>query len=249
MDYSDFLSEIQVRVDSYKDDLEFAQLIRDVVERMNRNQYAYNFTWLGVPIIQIPQDLGLLQELIWEAKPDCIVETGIAHGGSLIFSASMLKLLESMGLIEEPLVVGVDIDIRSRTREMLESHPLAESIVVFEGSSSDHSVVKQVKSICTNKNRVMLCLDSDHSHDHVLSELMEYASLVTPGSFCVVFDTGIEDLSPDVIRNGRSWGSGNSPASALEVFLRDNQNFVIDDSFHRKSWFSSAPRGVLRRLS
>lgn len=249
MDYSDFLSEIQARIDSTANDADLAQLIRDVVHSMNRNQYAYNFTWLGVPIIQTPQDMSMLQELIWEAKPDCIIETGIAHGGSLIFSASMLKVLESMGLVEHPLVVGIDVDIRPRARELLNSHPLAQNIVAFEGSSTDQRIVNSIKSLCGNRDRVMVCLDSDHTHNHVLSELREYAPLVTKDSFCVVFDTGIEDLSPDAIAKGRNWGSGNSPASALAAFLRENKDFTVEDYYHRKSWFSSAPQGVLRRLS
>lgn len=237
----------QIQLDSKNQAL--TKVKRDLLNQMNWNRYAYNFTWFGRPVIQIPQDAMTFQEMIWEVRPDLIIETGIAHGGSLIFSASMLALLELFGETENPMVLGVDIDIRSHNRMAIEEHPAFRWIRMIEGSSVSPSVVTEVKAIAAHKKRVMLFLDSNHTHDHVLAELEAYAGLVTVGSYAVVLDTGVEDIDPSAIAPGRPWCRGNSPKSALNEFMSKTDQFVLDDYFHEKAWVTSFPGGVLRRTN
>lgn len=222
--------------------------IADLLNQMNRFRYAYNWTWFGRPIIQIPQDTMSFQEMIWEIKPDLIVETGVAHGGSVVFSASMLALLQTFGLVENPLVVGIDIDIRSENFQAIQAHPANRWVHLIEGSSVDPKVIAEVQELARGKTRVMVFLDSNHEHDHVLSELRALSNLVSPGSLLVVLDTGIELIDSSVIASGRKWGKGNSPLSALTEFLSGNSEFVQDDSYHRKAWVTSFPSGVIRRI-
>lgn len=241
--------ELRIRMqESAKSDLELQQRLVGLLDDMNKYRYAYNWTWLGRPIIQIPQDTMLFQEMIWEIKPDLIIETGVAHGGSVIWSASMLALLETFNLVIEPLVVGIDIDIRDENRREIESHPAFRWIRLFEGSSTDPDVIARVRSVAEGKNRVVVFLDSHHEHDHVLGELRAFAGLVTVGSVLVVLDTGIETIDPTVIAAGRAWGRGNSPLSALNEFLNETESFVRDDSYQNKAWISSFPSGVIRRV-
>lgn len=243
-----YVNEIHDRLEGYSKNSELNRVQCELLHQMNINKYAYNFTWLGRPIIQIPQDTVTLQELIWEIKPDLIIETGIAHGGSLIFSASMLALLELFGQIQDPVVVGIDIDIRSHNRSAIEQHPAAKWIHLIEGSSTSLNVIAEVESIVMLKNRVMVFLDSDHTHDHVLAELRAYAPLVTKGSYCVVADTGIEDIEPSAIAPDRVWCKGNSPKSALTEYLKENKHFVVDQFHHEKAWVTSAPGGYIKRI-
>jgi cephalosporin hydroxylase len=214
---------------------------------LNEEKYAYNFFWLGVPIIQIPQDLQALQEIIWEVKPDLIIETGIAWGGSLIFSASMLTLLEVCGLIDNGQVIGIDIDIRSHNKKAILAHPLNKKVVMLEGSSIDNTMIKKVTSMAKKKNRVMVCLDSNHTHEHVLAELRAYAPLVSIGSYCMVGDTGVEDL-PEGMINDRPWGKGNNPKTAVRAFLKENKEFVIDKAIDSKIVLTGSPDGYLKRV-
>lgn len=220
-------------------------------------KYSYNFKWLGRPIIQYPQDVVAMQELIWSVKPDLIIETGIAHGGSLVFSASMLALLdycdavESDKLLDPRLpsrkVLGVDIDIRAHNRTAIEAHPLANRITMLQGSSIAPEIVAQVHAFAGPFKRILLCLDSNHTHDHALSELNAYASLVTPGSYCVVFDTIVEDLPADTYPD-RPWGPGNNPKTAVREFLKSHLEFEIDKSIDHKLLVSVSPEGYLRRI-
>lgn len=219
-------------------------------------QYSYNFFWLGRPIIQYPQDMVAMQELIWQVKPDLIVETGIAHGGSLIFSASMLALLDlcdatTQGTTLDPSaprrrVLGVDIDIRAHNRAAIEAHPLANRIDMIQGSSIDPEIVAEVRQRAEGAQRVMVCLDSNHTHDHVLAELEAYAGLTSVGSYCVVFDTVVEDLPAEMYPN-RPWGPGNNPKSAVHAWLPANPGFNIDHEIDAKLQVSVAPDGFLRR--
>jgi cephalosporin hydroxylase len=209
--------------------------------------YAYNFYWLGVPIIQEPQDLQALQEIIWEVKPDLIIETGIAWGGSLIFSASMLAILEVCGVIENGQVLGIDIEIREHNRAAILAHPLSRKITMFEGSSIDEKIISQVKERAKKKKRIMVCLDSNHTHDHVLAELRAYASLVSVGSYCMVGDTGIEDL-PEGTTNNRPWGKGNNPKTAVRAFIKENDDFIIDKAIDSKLIMTGSPDGYLKRV-
>ncbi len=205
-----------------------------------KHRYTYNFTWLGRPFIQFPQDMMAMQEVIWKARPDLIVETGIAHGGSLIFYASMLELLGGDGR-----VVGVDIDIRPHNREEIEKHPLFRRIDLIQGSSTDGETVRQVRDLAEESRRVLLVLDSNHTHEHVLAELELYSPLVGQGSYIVVFDTFIEDMPEDSFPD-RPWSKGNNPKTAVWEFLERNDRFVIDKEIEEKLMITVAPDGYLR---
>lgn len=246
---SDYASEICCRLGAYKTDGQLKRLMPELLNQMNFKNYAYNFTWLGRPIIQIPQDTVTFQEMIWEVRPDLIIETGVAHGGSLVFSASMLALLETFGLVKDPVVVGIDIEIRPNNRDAITAHPASRWIKLIDGSSIETLVAEEVRKLAENKTRVMVFLDSNHTHKHVLAELRAYAPLVTKGSYLVVLDTGIEDIEPTAIAHGRPWGKGNSPKSALQEFLGENSSFVTDEYFHEKAWVTSAPGGIIKRVN
>jgi cephalosporin hydroxylase len=205
-----------------------------------RYNYSYNFTWMGRPLIQYPQDLVALQEIIWKLKPDLIIETGIAHGGSLIFHASMLELLGGAGR-----VLGIDVDIRAHNRAEIEAHPMFKRITMIEGSSIDSGVIAQVKAITEGKQCVMVLLDSNHTHEHVLSELTLYSPLVTAGSYMVVFDTVVEQMPADFFPD-RPWGPGDNPATALKVFLAGSDRFEVDSEIDSKLLITAAPGGYLR---
>ena len=216
-------------------------------ENSNKYNYTYNFSWLGRPIIQYPQDMIALQEIIWDVKPDMIIETGIAHGGSLIFSASMLTLLEACGEIESGKVLGIDIDIREHNKKAIETHPMSKKITMFQGSSIDEEMIARVHEFAKKGKKIMVILDSNHTHDHVLSELKAYASLVSIGSYCCVFDTLIEDMPEGSFPN-RPWNKGNNPKTAVWEFLKQNDNFVIDKDIENKLLITVAPDGYLKRI-
>jgi len=203
------------------------------------HKYAYNFTWMGRPIIQFPQDMIAMQEIIWSQRPDVIVETGIAHGGSLIYYASMLQL------VGHGEVLGIDVDIRAHNREAIDAHPMRSRIHMIQGSSIDAEVVAQVREFVRGK-RVLVVLDSNHTHAHVLEELRLYAPLVSPGSYCVVMDTVVEDM-PDDSFPDRPWGKGNNPKTAVWQYLQENQEFEIDVGIQSKLLITVAPDGYLRR--
>jgi cephalosporin hydroxylase len=202
-------------------------------------QYSYNFRWMGRPIIQYPQDMIAMQEILWDVRPDLIVETGIAHGGSLVYYASLCEL---MGHGE---VLGIDIDIRPHNREAIEAHPMFKRIRLLQGSSTDPAIVAQVHAMAAGK-RVLVVLDSNHTHDHVLAELQAYAPLVSVGSYCVVFDTVVEDLPPGLYSD-RPWDVGNNPKTAVHEYLRQDGRFEIDRDIEAKIQITVAPDGYLRR--
>jgi cephalosporin hydroxylase len=212
-----------------------------------KHDYIYNFSWLGRPIIQLPQDVFAMQELIWSVQPDLIIETGIAHGGSLIFSASMLELNAACGGPSEAGVLGVDIDIRPHNRAAIEAHPMARRISMIQGSSIVPEVIEQVKAQAAGKQRVLVCLDSNHTHDHVLAELKAYAPLTSVGSYCVVFDTAIEEAPVEMFAD-RSWGPGNNPKTAVWELLKTDDRFEIDHGISNKLLITVAPGGYLRRI-
>ena len=221
-------------------DTEFVDLRRRIYEHLVRYKYSYNFTWLGRAIIQMPDDILAIQELIFQIKPDLIVETGVAHGGSMALSASMLDFLG-----DEGEVIGIDIEIRPHNRKALEEHPLFTRMHLIEGSSVDQNVYAQVSSRAKHRKRVMVLLDSDHTHDHVLHELRLYSALVTKSSYLVVFDTVVDELSASAFPD-RPWGPGNSPKSAIDAFLRECHRFEIDWNISARLPFSSAPSGFLK---
>ena len=253
---TDFEKEVIERIQQNQNDADLKQASLDFTRLSTRPQYSYNFFWLGRPIIQYPQDMVAMQELIWRIRPDFIVETGIAHGGSLILSASMLALIEYCDAITqgttlhpdkpERKVVGIDIDIRAHNRQAILDHPMANRIAMIEGSSIDPDVVARVTAMCRNYKRVLVLLDSNHTHDHVKAELDAYAPLVSPGSYCVVFDTIIQDLPEDMYPN-RPWGPGNNPKTAVHEFLSSNSEFEIDAQIDNKLLISVAPDGYLRK--
>lgn len=233
------------------------------------HRYSYNFAALGRPIIQYPQDMVALQEIIWAVKPDLIVETGIAHGGSLILSASMLALLDYCDAVEaggvlDPRstrrrVLGIDIDIRAHNRAAIEAHPMAHRIDLIQGSSVAPEVVARVHEAAKRHERILVILDSNHTHEHVLRELEAYAPLTSVGSYCIVFDTVIEDL-PDSMFPDRPWSKGDNPKTAVMEYLRilategrpgaDDAPLTLefDKDIENKLLITVAPDGYLRRI-
>jgi cephalosporin hydroxylase len=221
-------------------DPDLRRLTRAWFDRVSTYEYSYHFTWLGLPIIQFPQDILAVQEIAWRVRPDVIIETGIARGGSLILSASLLELLGGDGR-----VIGIDIDIRAPNRRAIESHPLARRITMIEGSSTDAAVVEHVRRLVSGASRVLVLLDSNHTHEHVLQELRLYSPLVTPGSYVIVFDTIIESMPVDAFPE-RPWGRGDNPATAVQAFLAENDRFVVDEDIDRKLLISVSPGGYLQ---
>jgi cephalosporin hydroxylase len=219
---------------------ELRQQADGLFQAMTRARYMYNFDWLGLPIIQMPQDILAAQELIWRVRPGAIVETGVARGGSLVFSASMLQLLDGDGI-----VVGIDIDIRQHNREAIEQHPLARRIRLVEGSSIDPSVCEQAAKHVAGRRPVMVFLDSNHTHEHVLAELRLYGALVGRDSYIIVYDSVIDRL-PDEDSADRPWGPGNNPRTAVHAFLAENDRFEIDRDVEGKLLLTCCPDGFLR---
>lgn len=211
-------------------------------------KYSYNFSWMGRPIFQYPQDIIAVQQIVWSVKPDLIIETGIAHGGSLIFSASMLELNAACGGPKDAEVLGVDIDIRAHNRDAIIAHPMAKRISMIEGSSVASDIVGRVRAKAAGKKSVLVCLDSNHTHAHVLGELNAYASLTTVGSYCIVFDTAVEDMSPEMLGD-RPWAPGNSPKSAVREFLKTHGEFEVDKQIDSQLLISMAADGYLKRIA
>ena len=243
-----FDEETKKRIESNGQNEELSGAALDFMRASTAPQYSYNFTWMGHPIIQYPQDIVAMQELIWRLQPDLIVETGIARGGSLIFSAAMLELNAICGGPQDARVLGIDIDIRAHNKTAIEQHPMFKRIDMIEGSSVDLDIAAEVRAAAEGKKQVLVCLDSNHTHDHVLQELNLYASLATVGSYCVVFDTIIEDF-PEGFYADRPWDKGNNPKTAVWEWLKSNHNFEIDKSFDNKSLITVAPDGFLKRSS
>ena len=218
-----------------------------------KNKYTYHFSWLGRPIIQMPQDILALQEIIWKVKPDLIIETGIAHGGSVCLSASLLALLEIDDLKKNPKsklnrkVIGIDIDIRKHNKEKIEKHFLADKIEMIEASSVEIKTFEKVEKISKNYSKILVILDSNHTEEHVLQELMLYGSLVSKNSYCIVFDTIISEMAPE-FSNNRPWNKCNSPKTAINKFLKKDKKFIVDNSIDNKLLISMAPGGFLKKV-
>ena len=242
-----FEAEKIARIESFSKDIEFQNRSREWLEESMRKSYVYNFSWLGRPIIQNPIDIMAMQEIIWEVKPDLIIETGIAHGGSLIFSASMLELNAACGGPSDAEVLGIDIDIRPHNREAILGHPMSKRIIMVEGSSVAPEVIERVREKAKSKSRILICMDSNHTHDHVLAELEAYAPLTSVGSYCIVFDTFVEDVPAGVFQN-RPWHPGNSPKTAVWEYLKIHSEFEIDKSIQYKLLITVAPDGYLKRI-
>jgi len=240
-----------------KHSLQLKEIGRQFFNESVKSDYSYNFEWLSRPIIQYPQDIVAAQEIIWKIKPDLVIETGIAHGGSLILSASLLALLDyseasDQGNLIDPRnpkrkVIGIDVDIREHNRKALDDHFLRNRLILIEGSSISESVIKQVTELTKEYNKVMVLLDSNHTHQHVLAELKAYAPLVTSGSYCVVFDSVIEDL-PNELCEEKQWGVGDNPKTAVREFLQTNSEFYVDIEIENKLIITVAPHGYLKRI-
>lgn len=218
------------------------RVAQEWMEVATRHGYSYNFTWLGVPIIQHPEDIVVVQELIWRAAPDLVIETGIAHGGSLLLSASILRLLGG-----EREVLGVDLDIRTHAREMLATHPLAGAVTTIEGSSVAADVLDRVRDVASRHERVLVILDSDHTAAHVAAELDAYSDLVSAGSYLVVMDTVIRWLPAEASRD-RAWGADDNPWTAVDAFLEGDARFVRASDVDGRLLATAAPGGYLRRI-
>jgi cephalosporin hydroxylase len=245
-------------ISTYPNKTIWKELTKDWMIHAFENRYMYNFESLGRPIIQTPIDMVAMHELIWQVRPDLIIETGIAHGGSLILSASLLAQLDLCDAIEfgemldpknsKRKVLGIDIDIRAHNRAAIAAHPMASRIQMIQGSSITPDIIAQVHAIAANYPRVLVCLDSNHTHDHVLAELEAYALLASKDSYCVVFDTIIEDLPADMFPD-RPWGPGNNPKTAVWEYIKTHPDFEIDKSIQHKLLITMAPDGFLKRVA
>lgn len=252
-----FKEECLNEIKAQGENKEFRALTSEWIEKANQIKYSYHFSWLSRPVIQYPQDIVQVQELIWEVKPDLIIETGIAHGGSLILSASILAMLDYCEAVESGAtldpskskrkVLGLDIDIRDHNKREIESHPMSKNIQMIQGSSTSKEVVEEVEAIAQNYNKILVFLDSNHTHEHVLNELKAYAPLVSKDSYCVVFDTIVEDLKESKWP-GRSWCKGDNPKTAVREYLKENTDFVVDKLIDAKLQISVAPEGFLKRV-
>lgn len=250
--------QVELNISKLAEDKALQQRSFDWVRDSASLGYSYNFTWGGRPIIQYPQDMVAMQELIWQIKPELIIETGIAHGGSLIFSASMLALLDMCEAIESSStldpkqskrkVLGIDIDIRTHNRAAIEASPMSSRIQMIEGSSIAPEVIDKVKQIASEYKTILVCLDSNHTHEHVLAELEAYAPLTSVGSYCVVFDTVVEDMPKEMFPD-RPWGPGDNPKTAVKEYLKTHPEFEIDKSIQHKLLITVAPDGYLKRVA
>lgn len=236
-----FLTERKKYAKDLASDLRLKRLAREFMAVSAGRKYPYNFDWLGRPVFQYPQDLVAMQEILWQVKPDLVIETGIAHGGSLIFYASILELIGQGG------VLGIDIDIRAHNRRAILRHQLSRRITMIEGSSADPKVLEKVREIAKGKKRILVCLDSNHSGNYVLRELELYSPLVTVGSYLVIFDTILDYLPASVMR-GKPWSPEDNPMTAVRAFLKSHRNFAVDKSIEDKLLITVAPGGYLKRI-
>ena len=251
-----FTKECKEEINKQSQDHLFLELSQNWMNQSWKHKYTYHFNWLGRPIIQMPQDILALQEIIWNIKPDLIIETGIAHGGSLCLTASLLALLEleemknnsiSQDKIIKRKVIGIDIDIRKHNREHIEKHFLSDKIEMIESSSVNKDTFNKVKSLSKDYSNILVMLDSNHTESHVLEELTLYSSLISKNSYCIVFDTIVEKMDSEFSKN-RPWNKKNSPQSAIKKFLKRNDNFIVDKTIDKKIILSMAPGGFLKKI-
>lgn len=267
--HKQFQLESENSIKTYHQNEKWCKLSNEWMIEAFKNRYMYNFRFLGRPIIQTPAEIVAIQELIWLVKPDLIIETGIAHGGSLILSAGMLALIDYCEAIEsrnilDPFasrrkVIGLDIDIRDHNQKAIIAHPMAHKIKMIQGSSIDPNIVEQVNEIASSYKKILVCLDSNHTHDHVLAELESYAPLTSKGSYCVVLDSIVEDLPKDFFPD-RPWNVGDNPKTAVWEYLKriksegriakdgDPLSFEIDKMIDEKLMITVAPDGFLKRI-
>lgn len=237
-----FFNEVNDNIVRQGNDDILKKKAREFLIDTSSTNYSYNFTWLGRPIIQFPQDMIAMQELIWAIQPDLVIETGIAHGGSLILYSSILELIGKGGE-----VLGIDIEIREHNRIAIEEHPMYKNITMIEGNAIGEEVVNKVKDFIKEKGKknIMVVLDSNHTHEHVAKELEIYADFVTKNNYIIVFDTVIEDV-PETFFPNRPWGKGDNPKTAVWEFLKKNDRFEIDKKIEDKILITVAPDGYLK---
>ena len=214
--------------------------VHRLTESLVKTNYVKNFTWMGIPILQYPTDLMVMQELIGKIRPTSIIEIGIAFGGMTKFYSDMLRLVDTGGM-----VIGIDVDIREHAWEVLNR---LQRAIAIKGSSTNSEVVDEVKELIDDKSTVLISLDSNHTHEHVLQELKLYSPLVSVGSYIVVFDTAIQFYGHLDKNRERPWSRGNNPYTAVQEFMKDNEEFVVDREIERRALITSAPGGFLRRL-
>jgi len=235
-----FQQEVASNIKGLMEDHDIQALSRIWLREITRHKYAYNFSWMGRPIIQFPQDMIAMQEIIWETKPDLIIETGIAHGGSILYYASLLEMIGGDGY-----VLGIDVDIREHNRQAIVQHPMVKRVQMIQGSSIDEATIAQVAEHAKGKKSVLVILDSNHMHEHVLAELQAYAPMVTKGNYCVVFDTLVEDMPDDLIHD-RPWKKGDNPKTAVREYMQQTDRFEIDKAIESKILITVAPDGFLK---
>lgn len=241
---SEFFAERNADITAMGADAELRQKSLDWMLHADKYKYTYNFTWMGRPIIKFPSDIIIQQELMWKLKPDLVIETGIAHGGSIIFTASMMEM---MGIEGE--VIGLDIDIRQHNRDLIESHPMKKRITMYEGSSTDPVIVEKVRQHTVGKKCVMVILDSLHSHEHVYNEMKAYAPMVTVGSYCILPDTFIEFFPKGYYSDTRPWDVGDNPYTGMKQYLAETGDmFETDYSLTHKAMITETIDGYLRRV-
>jgi cephalosporin hydroxylase len=243
-DLKKFAEERKLNIHELSENVELRKKAVDsLIKDAGKNNYSYNFDWLGLPIIQLPQDMVAIQEVIWKTKPDIIIETGVARGGSLMLSASILQLINGNGK-----VIGIDIDLREHNKKAILSHPLSHRIQLIEGSSTDSSTIDAVKKLIEPDQKVMIILDSNHTHEHVFNELNLYQDLVSAGCYLIVMDTVIDEM-PDNYFPQKPWGKANNPKTAVHEFLKTSKRFAIDKEIQNKLVISVAPDGYLKCLN
>ena len=247
-----FKKEKKNRIKSYKNsDLE--NYAKTFFKESIIDKYSYNFTWMNLPIIQYPQDILKLQEIIWKIKPDLVIETGVAHGGSIILSASLLRMIDYDDFISgkknisKRKSIGIDIDIRKHNLNEIKKNPYFNVIHLLEGSSISTRIKRKVYKIAKNFKKILLLLDSNHTHKHVLKELEFYTPLISKGSYCIVYDTFINDLENSLFKN-KHWSKQKNPKTAVIEFLRKNKNFKIDTQINNQLLITSARDGYLKKI-
>jgi cephalosporin hydroxylase len=240
---AEFFEERQADIQRMGADEELRRKSIDWMLHADKYKYTYNFTWMGRPIIKFPSDMVIQQELMWKLRPDLVIETGIAHGGSIVFTSSMMEM---MGIDGE--VVGIDIDIRKHNRAEIEKHPMAKRITMYEGNSVDAGMIEKVRLHTAGKRCVMVVLDSLHSHDHAYKELVAYAPMATTGSYCILPDTFIEFFPKGYYSSTRPWDVGDNPYTAMKQYLAETDLFEIDRALTDKAMITETVDGYLKRV-
>ncbi|MDG1286926.1 MAG: CmcI family methyltransferase [Rickettsiales bacterium] len=238
-----FLDERHADIVKMGQDEELRQKSLEWMHHADKYKYTYNYSWMGRPVIKYPNDMMIQQELMWALKPDLVIETGIAHGGSIIFTAAMMEM---MGIDGE--VVGIDIDIRKHNRDAIEAHPMMKRITMYEGDSVSSEMVEKVRAHTEGKKCVMVILDSLHSHEHVYKELQAYADMTTVGSYCVLPDTFIEFFPKGYYSDTRPWDVGDNPYTAMQQYMSEVNHFEIDKSLTHKAMITETIDGYLKRV-